>query len=291
MKALKLLSVVLLVLCAISASAQQKETIKLDTVTYGKNAAVGKYAEIRGMKMYYEVYGKGEPLLIIHGNGGSIKDFRYQIPYFAKKYQVILADSRAQGKSNNDKDTLSYEMLSDDLNALLDKLNIKNANVIGWSDGGIEGLLLAMRNPDKVKMLAVTGANLWPDSTAVYPYIQDYILKQNVFGADSVKRMKNPTRKIKDQLLLLHLLSYEPHIKTGDLHKIACPTLVIGGDHDVIQAEHTMLIAKNIPKSYLWILPNSGHSTPIYYRDTFNQVIGDFFSKPYRKIENWDVLK
>jgi pimeloyl-ACP methyl ester carboxylesterase len=291
MKQIKSLLSILLVTLTGVACAQQEETIKADTVTYGKNAAVGKYAEIRGFKMYYEVYGKGEPLLIIHGNGGSIKDFRYQIPYFAKKYQVILADSRAQGKSNNDKDTLSYEMMSDDLNALMDQLKIKNANVIGWSDGGIEGLLLAMRNPDKVKMLAVTGANLWPDSTAVYPYLQDFILKQNVFSADSLKRMKNPSRQIKDQVLLLHLLSYEPHIKARALHKISCPTLVIGGDHDVIQTEHTMLIAKNIPKSYLWILPNSGHSTPIYYRDMFNQVIGDFFTKPYRKIEKWDVLK
>jgi pimeloyl-ACP methyl ester carboxylesterase len=291
MKYLKLALIILLTLPAALCMAQQKETIKLDTVTYGKNAAVGKYAEIRGMKMYYEIYGKGEPLLIIHGNSGSIKDFRHQIPYFAKKYQVILADSRAQGKSNNDKDTLSYEMMSDDLNALLDKLNIKNANVIGWSDGGIEGLLLAMRNPDKVKMLAVTGANLWPDTTAVYPYVQDFIMKQNVFTADSLKKMKNPSRQVKDQVLLLHVLSYEPHIRAEALHKITCPTLVIGGDHDVIQTEHTLLIAKNIPKSYLWILPNSGHSTPIYYRDMFNKVTGDFFSKPYRKIENWDVLK
>jgi pimeloyl-ACP methyl ester carboxylesterase len=107
---------------------------------------------IRGIKMYYEVYGKGEPLLIIHGNGGSIKNFVYQIPYFAKNYQVILADSRAQGKtSRRYADSLSYEMISDDLNALLDHLKIKNANVIGWSDGGIEGLLLAMNHPDKVK--------------------------------------------------------------------------------------------------------------------------------------------
>jgi pimeloyl-ACP methyl ester carboxylesterase len=291
MKQIKSLLSILLVTLTGVACAQQEETIKADTVTYGKNAAVGKYAEIRGFKMYYEVYGKGEPLLIIHGNGGSIKDFRYQIPYFAKKYQVILADSRAQGKSNNDKDTLSYEMMSDDLNALLGQLKIKNANVIGWSDGGIEGLLLAMRNPDKVKMLAVTGANLWPDTTAVDPYIADIVLKQNVFTADSLKRMKNPSRQIKDQVLLLHLLSYEPHIKAEALHKISCPTLVIGGDHDVIRTEHTMLIAKNIPRSYLWILPNSGHSTPIYHRDMFNQVIGDFFSKPYRKIEKWDVIK
>ncbi|OOQ57513.1 alpha/beta fold hydrolase [Mucilaginibacter pedocola] len=291
MKPFKAILAVLLALTFFNANAQQKDTLLKKNTIYGNNKAVGKYADIRGFKMYYEVYGKGEPLLIIHGNGGSIGDFRYQIPYFAKNYMVILADSRKQGKSTDATDSLSYEMMADDLNGLLDNLKVKSANVIGWSDGGIEGLLLAMRNPDKVKKLAVTGANLWPDTTAVDNYVADFVMKQNIVGADSVKKMKNPSVEIKNQLKLLHLLSYEPHITREALHKISCPTLVIGGDHDVIKAEHTLAIAKSIPQSYLWILPNSGHSTPIFYRDMFNQVIGDFLSKPYRKIEGWKVLE
>jgi len=259
----------------------------MDTTTFGKNAAVGKYADIRGFKMYYETYGKGEPLLIIHGNGGSINNFLYQIPYFAKNYQVIIADSRAQGKSVDHADSLSYEMITDDLNALLDKLNLKQCYVIGWSDGGIEGLMLAIHHPEKVKKLAVTGANLWPDTTAVDPFVYDYALKMNLKGQDTIKKIKNVTPEMKNQLKLLHLLSYEPHIKLEDVKKITCPTLVIGGDHDVIRTKHTMLIAETIPNSYLWILPNSGHSTPIFYKDMFNQVVGDFFTKPYRKIEKY----
>lgn len=259
----------------------------MDTTMYGKNAAVGKYADIRGFKMYYETYGKGEPLLIIHGNGGSINNFVYQIPYFAKNYQVIIADSRAQGKSVDHTDSLSYEMITDDLNALLDKLNLKQCYVIGWSDGGIEGLMLAIHHPDKVKKLAVTGANLWPDTSAVDPFVYNYALKMNLKGQDTIKKMKNVTPEMKNQLKLLHLLTYEPHIKLEDVKKIACPTLVIGGDHDVIRTKHTMLIAETIPNSYLWILPNSGHSTPIYYKDIFNQVVGAFFTKPYRKIDGY----
>jgi pimeloyl-ACP methyl ester carboxylesterase len=106
--------------------------------------------------MYYEVYGQGAPLLMIHGNGGSIKSLENQIPYFSKKYQVIIADSRAHGKSIDNNDSLSYEMMTDDLNALLDALHIDSCNVIGWSDGGVEGLLLAIRHPKKVKKLAVS---------------------------------------------------------------------------------------------------------------------------------------
>jgi pimeloyl-ACP methyl ester carboxylesterase len=282
------LSILLLLASVKIAFAQQAPTP--DTTLYGHNLAAGKYADIRGFKMYYETYGKGEPLLFIHGNGGSINNFQFQIPFFAKTYQVILADSRAQGKSTDPTDSLSYEMMTDDLNALLDKLNLKQCYVIGWSDGGINGLLLAIRHPDKVKKLAVTGANLWPDTSAVDPFVYNWALKMNKALVDSVKKAKTPSAELKNELKLAHLLSYEPHIKLQDLHKIACPALVIGGDHDALRPKHTMLIADNIPQSYLWILPNSGHSTPIFYRDMFNQVVGDFFSKPYRKIEGMGRL-
>lgn len=286
---MKKLYLVIAILSFIWIKTVSAQTVKspFDTTKYGRNDAVGKYADIRGFKMYYETYGKGEPLLIIHGNGGSINNFLYQIPYFAKNYQVILADSRAQGKSADAKDSLSYEMMTDDLNALLDQLHLKNCYVIGWSDGGINGLLLAMRHPEKVKKLAVTGANLWPDSTAVDPFVYKWAMKMNLAGQDSLKKTRNPSPQLKNQLKLLHLLSYEPHIKPEDLHKINCPTLVIGGDHDVIQTKHTMLIAESIPNTWLWIIPNSGHSTPIYKRDQFNQVVGDFFKQPYKKIEGF----
>jgi pimeloyl-ACP methyl ester carboxylesterase len=277
----KSLFTLLLVVAATQIFAQQVKS-PFDTTMYGRNPAVGKYADIRGFKMYYETYGKGEPMLIIHGNGGSINNFMYQIPYFAKNYQVIIADSRAQGKSVDPTDSLSYEMITDDLNALLDKLNLKSCYVIGWSDGGIEGLMMAMRHPDKVKKLAVTGANLWPDTTAVDPFVYKWAMAEN----EKLKKEK-PTPEVKNQLKLAHLLSYEPHITVEQLHAITCPTLVIGGDHDVLLPKHTMLISQSIPNSYLWILPNSGHSTPIYYKDMFNQVVGDFFAKPYRKIEGF----
>jgi pimeloyl-ACP methyl ester carboxylesterase len=285
---MKLKTTITLLLIALAGfSFAQEAKSPFDTTMYGRNPAVGKYADIRGFKMYYETYGKGEPLLIIHGNGGSINNFLYQIPYFAKSYQVILADSRAQGKSADPSDSLSYEMMTDDLNALLDNLHLKSCYVIGWSDGGINGLLLAIRHPDKVKKLAVTGANLWPDSTAVDPFVYKWAMNMNKTMRDSISKMKVPTPEIKNQLKLLHLLSYEPHITVEQLHTITCPALIIGGDHDVLQPKHTMLIAQSIPNSYLWIIPNSGHSTPVYKKDQFNQVVGDFFAQPYRKIDGF----
>ena len=250
-------------------------------IPYGHNKATGKYYDIRGFKMYCEIYGKGQPLLIIHGNGGMISNFIYQIPWFAKKYKVIMADSRAQGKSVDNGDSLSYEMMADDYAELLDVLRVDSANVIGWSDGGINGLLLVLRHPEKVKKLAVTGANLIPDTTAVPQQIWDMV--RPVF--DSLSAKVNKTEKEKTQFKLFRLLCEQPHISPSALQTVQCPTLVIGGDHDVIKEEHTMLIYKSIPKAYLWILPASGHSTPIIYKDDFNEIVDRFFSNPYRVID------
>ena len=233
---------------------------------------------IRGFKTYYETYGTGMPMLLLHGNGGSIASFKYQIPYFSKEYRVIAVDSRSQGRSIDDNDSLSFEMMADDLNALLDTLHVDSCYVLGWSDGGINGLLLAMRHPEKVKKLAVTGANLWPDSTAIEPVVVRGDMKEYT----SLKE-KQLTSSAKHDFKLLRLDCLEPHIATDQLNKISCPVLVIGGDHDLILPAHTMLIAQSIPESYLWILPNSGHATLIEHKDLFNATVSEFFKKPYHR--------
>jgi pimeloyl-ACP methyl ester carboxylesterase len=252
----------------------------LNETTYGKDPKVGKYVDVRGFKMYYETYGSGEPLLLIHGNGGSIDNFVKQIPVFSKNYKVIIADSRAQGKSIDTKDSLSYEMMADDYAELLTKIGVPSVNIIGWSDGGINGLLLAIRHPEKVKKLMITGANLEPDTTAVETDVKQW--------ADALyaqlKDKKDKTADEKHQCKLFKLLVDEPHIPLADLKKIKAPTLVVGGDHDILRPGHTLKIFQNIENAYLWIVPNSGHSTLIVYSEEFNKRADEFFKTPYRKI-------
>lgn len=245
---------------------------------YGNNVKAGKYVMIRGFRTYYETYGTGMPMLLIHGNGGSIASFKYQIPYFSKEYHVIAVDSRSQGRSIDDNDSLSFEMMADDLNGLLDTLHLDSCYVLGWSDGGINGLLLAMRHPEKVKKLAVTGANLWPDSTAIEPAVVSGDMKEYNLLKD-----KPMTPSGKHDFKLFRLDCLEPHITTDQLNKISCTVLVIGGDHDLIRPAHTMLIAQSIPESYLWIVPNSGHATLIEHKDLFNATVSEFFKKPYHR--------
>ncbi|MFT3823731.1 MAG: alpha/beta hydrolase [Chitinophagaceae bacterium] len=267
----------LLPLFALSQSATPK---------YGENPAAGHRAKIRGINMYYEVYGEGQPLLIIHGNSGSIGDFSAQIPYFSKNYKVIVADSRDHGQTLDTlhmDDSLTYEMMSDDYAALLTSLNIDSAYVLGWSDGGINGLLLAMRHPEKVKKLAITGANLWPDTMAVEP-----LIITRFTGIRNYYQKLNQTKKtVESQVLLRHfnLMLDQPHISPDQLKKIQCPTLVMAGDHDVIRVPHTVLIAQSIPKSTLWIAPDAGHGLPVFkHKDKFNAQVDEFFKTPYKPI-------
>jgi pimeloyl-ACP methyl ester carboxylesterase len=266
----------------LSVSAQ---STSIDASQIGDNAKVGRYVKTRGINMYYETYGTGEPMLMIHSNGGSISNFMYQVPYFAINYKVIVADSRAQGKTADTKDSLTYEMMADDFNGLLDSLHLDSCYAIGWGDGAIDALLLAVRHPDKVKKMAITGAYLSPDTSAVDPSAYDWALNYNA----SFRKIRQ-TPEVRNNSKVAHLLSYEPHININLLRKIQCPTLVIGGDHEVVLPKHTVLIAQTIPKSYLWVLPNAGHSTPIFHKDLFNQVVGDFFRTPYKKPKAYDLF-
>ena len=279
----KALFIIALTMSIVQMHAQKKG--KHAAIDYGNNAKVGKFITTRGIKMYYETYGQGEPLLMIHGNGGSISAFKYQIGFFQKHYKVIVADSRAQGKTIDYGEVLNYEMMAEDMNALLDSLHIASANVIGWSDGGINGLLLAIHHPEKVNKLVISGANLIPDDSVLDP--------QGVaFIADAKKELMAAKQdaSIKNTLKLINMMALEPHIPTTDLQKIKCPVLVIGGDADVIKPSHTVQIFENIPQANLWILPFSGHATMQRSKEEFNSKVFAFFQKPFQKAKwnDWD---
>lgn len=274
--------ILILVLLSPFSLFAQKQKRGATAINYGNNPKAGKYVAVNGIKMYYEIYGTGQPLLMIHNNGGSIASFKYQIPYFAKRYKVIAVDSRAQGKSVDAGDTLNYQMMTEDFNALLDALKIDSAYVIGWSDGGINGLLLAINHPEKVKKLAVSGANLTPDASVFNPAAAQMLSE---YAAQL--RLAKQDATTKNTLKLLKMMDVEPNILLTDLQKIQCPVLVMGGDNDGIKPAHTLQIFENIPQAYLWIFPAAGHGTLQRYSNEFNTKVNEFFTQPYRKVK-WD---
>ena len=245
------------------------EYLQTQNIDYGNNSRAGHYARINGINLYYEIYGSGFPLLMLHGNGGSINAFKYQIPFFEKHYKVIAIDSRLQGKSGGSPDNLSYELMTSDFCKLLEYLKIDSANILGWSDGGINGLIMAMECSDKVNKLAVSGANIVPDSTAI-PYA-DIMWVKNFVEYD--------TTATKIEIALNKLMLYQPNISFDDLKKINCPVLIMAGDHDVIKPEHTIKIFQSIPKASLCIFPDSNHSVCQQHPELFNETVLNFFSK------------
>ncbi len=248
-------------------------------INYGDNPDAGHYATINGIKMYYEIYGEGEPLLLIHGNGGSIKGHAGRIEYFKDKYMVIAADSRAHGKTQDIGDSLTYQQMTSDLNGLLDHLEIDSCYIWGQSDGGILGLKLAMDYPDKVKRVAVFGANLKPDTMAVFPAIAKW----------AVKTLEEATDE--HQKRLFQLLVYQPQIEFNDLEKIKAPVLIMSGDRDVIRLEHSIKMFYHIENSNLFIMPGATHFGAYEKPELFNLVVGDFFAKPFSKKATVDIFK
>jgi pimeloyl-ACP methyl ester carboxylesterase len=263
-------------LCISAPTASSAQEAK--PIPYDHNPATGKFYDINGFKMYTEVYGSGPPVLMIHGNGGDMSAFAMNVPYFAKRYTVILADSRSQGRSLDPDPPLTYEMMADDYAALLDAMHIDSAYVIGWSDGGINALLLAMRHPAKVKKLAATGANIWPTADAFVPGLWDDFKKEYEAG---LKKTYTTPREKNDRKLFL--LDWEqPHITLEQLGTIKAPSLIICGDHDLISIPHTVTIYENLPHAELWVVPSSGHGTLIEHAGEFNRKVDEFFTQPFK---------
>ncbi len=238
---------------------------------YGNNPDAGKYFTNNGVKIYYEIYGEGTPLVLLHGNGGSIKSRAPFIDEFSKKYKVIAIDSRCHGKSDCPTQYLTYEQMSGDVYQLLNELKVDSVLIWGHSDGAILGLLLAIDHPEKVKKLLATGANLRPDTSAIDPELFPLL---DIMG----NRVKNDSVLSKQFRLLVD----QPHIPLTDLHKIQSSVLIMAGDRDAIRNKHTLEIFENIPHALLCILPGTTHFVYQDRKKWFTEILYDFLDNPPR---------
>jgi pimeloyl-ACP methyl ester carboxylesterase len=259
-------------------SPAQKSPAQKST-PYGSNPNAGKTFVHDGVTLYYEVYGAGEPLLLVHGNGGQIEHLSAQIDHFRKRYKVIAMDSRDHGRSGDSKDRLTYEKMTDDLAALIDHLQVGPVYVLGWSDGGIEGLLLGIRHPAKVKKIAAMAANLNPNPGALHPEAVTMI--QQMVAA--MPPPENATPAQKRERKVVEMMLVEPNIPPAALRAIQAPTLVLAGDHDVIADAHTLEIFHHIPNSQLCIFPDASHMIPYDDPPRFNAAVERFFRTPFTK--------
>ncbi|MBC8755072.1 alpha/beta hydrolase [Kordia sp. YSTF-M3] len=242
---------------------------------YGSNDENGAFVYVNGVKLYYEIYGEGSPLLLLHGAGQSINAFKDQIDFFSKHYKVIALDSRGRGRSTDNDEELTYVNQAKDVKEFLDELKLDAVDIIGWSDGGIIGLIFAMEHPEKVKKLVAMGANIHPDG--LFPQR----LKEH---KETLKKLEidEKSKKTINYKIYKQLINY-PQLKFEDLKKIVSPTLIMAGDHDVITDLHTVKIFQSIPKANLAIFPSETHWFPAANPTLFNNTVFDFLQKDFKK--------
>lgn len=224
----------------------------------------GKYVTVNNVKLYYEVYGKGDPLLLLHGNGQSINGFIHQVDEFKKHYKVIIVDCRGRGNSTYDyNNELTYDLEADDIKLFLDKINIEKAHILGWSDGGIIGLLMAIKYPEKVDKLIAIGANINPEGLVD---VERFIKK--------VYSLKKEPKSDDNDLIIARyeLMINYPKLDYKDLNVITAKTLFVAGDHDLIKNIHTIKMFEAIKNAQLAILPNETHYFPSENPTFFNEI-------------------
>jgi len=234
---------------------------------FGQDRTAGHRASLNGIELYYEIHGQGTPLVLLHGNGGSMGDFQNQISVLSAHFQVIGVDSRCQGKSGGDPASLSYRQMAEDVRSLLLHLSAPPAYVLGFSDGGIVGLLLAMQAPDALRALAVSGANVRQDETA-FPGESLEGMRKVVAEGSSASALERALNR---------MMLEEPDLPFEELTGIGCPTLIMAGDHDLIKLEHTVRIFQSIPGAELCIFPHCDHFFFVENPALFNQVVPEFF--------------
>lgn len=228
------------------------------------------YIRSEDVYLYCRVLGVGEPLLLLHGNGEDHQIFEQQLLHFSKKFKVIALDTRGHGCSNHGKKPLTFQRMAQDILVVLRYLKLSKATIMGFSDGGNLALYFASHYPEMVNKLIVVGANYKVDGLekkTLTEVKRDYIL----FAILSIFSLKAERKK-----QVIDLMWHQLDLKPADLITIEAPTLVVAGEHDVIEESHTKKLHKLISTSKLVIVPKASHFLMIEKYKEFNQLVEDF---------------
>ena len=222
------------------------------------------------ISLHYTKSGSGFPLLLLHGNGEDSTYFEHQIPVFSKQFTVYAIDTRGHGRSPMGTAPFTLSQFADDLLSFMDEHGLKQADLLGFSDGGNIALIFALRYPERVRRLVLNAANLYPEG--MEPWLLEDLTREH----HALAHAKAPEDVHQKQLL--ELMLREPHIAPAELSALTCPTLVIAGDQDLILDAHTHLIANSIPGARLAIIPGP-HDCAYRNPADFNAAVERFFEE------------
>ncbi len=231
--------------------------------------------------IHYVVYGKGAPLVLLHGGLSNKLCWFSQLPMLVRSgRRVILLDTRGHGKSTAGNIEPSYQLYAQDVIGVLDRLHIDSADVLGWSDGGNTALMLACRYPKRIRSILLISANFNPegltteirrDNRKPYGRLRQWF---NRFWTRSDREYPQLERQVKK------LWETSPRMTPATLATITCPVLIIVGEHDYVSVAHAREMTEAVANGKLAVIAGGGHSTPITHAAEINRLVRRFLIDP-----------
>lgn len=238
---------------------------------------------VNDIQMYYATFneGGGDPVLLLHGGLGSSDVWGFEVPRLAADHEVIVVDSRGHGRSTRSATPFSYELMTSDVVALMDRLGVERASIVGWSDGGIIGLVMAIEHRDRLNKLVTYGANFSHAGDKTDPPSEEgkALGARYMARAEASYRAVSPTPDGFADLsaALRAMYQSEPDLKPVALATIATPTLIMVGEYEQFYTrEHFETMARLIPGATLVVLKDASHGGPAQQPEAFHDVVGRF---------------
>jgi pimeloyl-ACP methyl ester carboxylesterase len=237
---------------------------------------------VPGASLHYASYGAGEPLFLLHGGAGNGEHWGFQISAFARRFRVIVLDARGHGRSTRDDRPLAYHLLAEDLVAVMDALGVREASIVGWSDGGITGLDLAIHHPERVRALVAFAANYdlsgFRRNGGATPTFAAYMRR----CAEDYRRLSSTPVAFEGLLDALRAMwRTQPAFRPEELGRIRARTLVLDGEHDeILREEHERALADRVPGARILFIPAASHFAHWQRPDVFNATVLGFLAEP-----------
>ena len=260
----------------------------------------GQYVQANGLKMYYEEYGNGEPLVLIHASlATGAGNWKAYVPYLSPHFRLIMPDLRGHGRTNNPQGEIRLPTLTDDLVAFIKELNLEKPFLCGWSGGGDIALDVGIRYPNSVRAMVVGGVT--------HRVSEEYFNTMRAMGAEApgkvnFEQFEKAMPQFVELLRIAHSQSPE-HWKTlltqishemleptlpshDDLKKITTPTLIIWGDRDqYLPVEDAIELYRLLPNAELTVLPNTNHSLSVTRIEQFANNAKEFLLRHTASVE------